>query len=89
VCVCSENSREFGILRALGLSVPEVMRVFLYEAIAVVLSSFFLGTVIGTGPYTSSGHRSHLTFSPLFVRACDCHLAHTAIQLVPGDALQV
>jgi ABC-type antimicrobial peptide transport system permease subunit len=50
VCVwwrVSENSREFGILRALGLSVPEVMRVFLYEAVAVVLSSFFLGTVIG------------------------------------------
>ena len=43
-----ENSREFGILRAIGLDVSQVTRVYLYEAAAVVLSSFFLGTIIGT-----------------------------------------
>jgi hypothetical protein len=46
-CVCSENSREFGVLRAIGLDVGQVMRVYLYEALAVVLSSFLLGTIIG------------------------------------------
>lgn len=44
---CRENSREFGVLRALGLSVGQVSRVFLYEAVSVVMSSFILGTSIG------------------------------------------
>lgn len=42
-----ENSRELGILRSLGLSVAQVVRVFLYEAVSVVLAAFALGTLIG------------------------------------------
>lgn len=42
-----ENSREFGVLRALGLSVSQVSRVFLYEAVSVVVAAFLLGTIIG------------------------------------------
>jgi len=42
-----ENSREFGILRALGFSVPQTLRVYIYESLSVVLASFILGTVIG------------------------------------------
>ena len=46
----SENSREFGVLRALGLNYWQVVRVYIYEAMAVVLSSFFLGTIVGAFP---------------------------------------
>lgn len=42
-----ENSREFGILRALGFSVPQTLRVYIYESLSVVLTSFMLGTIIG------------------------------------------
>jgi ABC-type antimicrobial peptide transport system permease subunit len=51
---CSENSREFGILRAIGLDVGQVTRVYLYEAVAVVLSSFSLGTIIGEALVTAA-----------------------------------
>ena len=42
-----ENSREFGVLRALGLNYWQVVRVYIYEALSVVMSSFALGTVVG------------------------------------------
>jgi FtsX-like permease family len=42
-----ENSVEVGILRALGLSSAETTRVFVYEALAVVLASFLLGAAVG------------------------------------------
>lgn len=42
-----ENSREFGVLRALGLNVGQVLRVYVYEALMVVMASFILGTTIG------------------------------------------
>jgi len=44
----AENSREFGVLRALGLNYWQVVRVYIYEALAVVISSFVLGTGVGT-----------------------------------------
>ncbi len=49
VCTCRENSREFGVLRAIGLTANQVARVYLYEAATVVLTSFFMGTCIGLG----------------------------------------
>ena len=43
----NENSVELGILRSLGLSVAAVSRVFMYEALIVVLAAFILGSIIG------------------------------------------
>jgi len=43
-----ENSWEFGVLRALGLSARQAIRIYVYEALAVVLSAVILGTFIGT-----------------------------------------
>jgi len=42
-----ENAWEFGVLRALGLTSAEVMRVYVYEAISLIAASVLLGTVIG------------------------------------------
>ena len=42
-----ENARDFGILRAVGLSVRQVLVCFLIEALAVVIAAFLLGTVVG------------------------------------------
>ena len=42
-----ENSWEFGVLRALGLNRFEVVMVYVYEALALVLTSLVLGTMIG------------------------------------------
>lgn len=42
-----ENAWEFGVLRAIGLSAVEVVMVYIYEAVALVLSSCVLGTSIG------------------------------------------
>lgn len=42
-----DNAREFGILRAVGLSVNQVLRCYLYEAGAVVGAAFILGTIVG------------------------------------------
>lgn len=50
-----DNSREFGILRALGLSVNQVLRCYLYEAGAVVGAAFILGTIVGALPAAARG----------------------------------
>jgi len=42
-----ENAWEFGVLRAVGLNGVQVVMIYVYEAIAVVLSSVMLGTIIG------------------------------------------
>lgn len=42
-----ENSWEFGVLRAIGLSVNALIRAYIYEALCLVVSAFFCGTVIG------------------------------------------
>ena len=42
-----ENSWEFGVLRALGLNQREVVCVYVYEAVALVLTSLMLGSAIG------------------------------------------
>ena len=42
-----ENSWEFGVLRALGVNQFQVVMVYVYEAMAVVLTSLLLGTTIG------------------------------------------
>mmetsp|Transcript_56701 Transcript_56701/g.139396 ORF Transcript_56701/g.139396 Transcript_56701/m.139396 type:complete len:178 (+) Transcript_56701:526-1059(+) len=43
----SENAWEFGVLRALGLTAAQVLRVYIYEAMCLVGSSLVLGTAIG------------------------------------------
>ncbi|KAL0483814.1 hypothetical protein AKO1_014032 [Acrasis kona] len=42
-----ENSWEFGVLRSIGLSVSKLVRAYIYEALVLVISAFFCGTVIG------------------------------------------
>jgi len=42
-----ENSWEFGVLRAVGLDVSKVIRMYIYEAICLILSAVVIGTVIG------------------------------------------
>jgi len=42
-----ENSWEFGVLRAIGLNASQVLRVYIYEALAIVFSALLLGTSIG------------------------------------------
>lgn len=43
----TENSWEFGVLRAVGLSAAQAIRVYIYEAFSVIISSFLLGSIIG------------------------------------------
>ena len=38
-----ENSWEYGVLRALGLTASTVLRLYIYEAIVIVLSCLILG----------------------------------------------
>ena len=83
-----ENSREFGVLRALGLNYWQVVRVYIYEAMAVVLSSFTLGTIVGM-------YRRHewvvcddvAAHCASIRRSVGVHLSDTAIQLVHRDAI--
>ena len=42
-----ENAREFAVLRAIGVSSRQVQKAYILEALANVLSSFFLGSLIG------------------------------------------
>jgi len=42
-----ENSWEFGVLRALGLSVAQVIRAYIYEALAIIITAVFMGSTIG------------------------------------------
>ena len=42
-----ENICEFGILRAIGLSKGQSLRVYLYEATVIIFSSIIVGTFIG------------------------------------------
>ena len=41
-----ENAREFAVLRAIGVSSRQVQKAYILEALANVLSSFFLGSLI-------------------------------------------
>jgi len=43
-----ENSWEFGVLRALGLSGTRVIRLYIYEALCLVFSCIILGTIVGS-----------------------------------------
>lgn len=42
-----ENSWEFGVLRAIGLSYAQVIRVYVYEALSLILTASLLGSSIG------------------------------------------
>ncbi|KND05187.1 uncharacterized protein SPPG_08881 [Spizellomyces punctatus DAOM BR117] len=42
-----ENSWEFGVLRAIGFSVTSVQRVYIYEAVCIILSCAIIGTTTG------------------------------------------
>jgi len=43
----NENAWEFGVLRALGLNASRVVRMYIYEAMCIILSSVILGGSIG------------------------------------------
>ncbi|KAJ3372407.1 hypothetical protein GGF31_001848 [Allomyces arbusculus] len=42
-----ENAWEFGVLRAIGLDGSTVVRVYVYEALAIVIATVVLGTLVG------------------------------------------
>lgn len=42
-----ENMWEFGVLRAIGLKKHQIIRVYLYESLAVTITACLLGLVIG------------------------------------------
>eukprot|EP00455_Lapot_gusevi_P003459 TRINITY_DN11415_c0_g1_i1.p1 TRINITY_DN11415_c0_g1~~TRINITY_DN11415_c0_g1_i1.p1 ORF type:complete len:116 (-),score=43.98 TRINITY_DN11415_c0_g1_i1:116-436(-) len=42
-----QNSWEFGVLRAIGLSAFRVVMVYIYEALALILACVVLGTIVG------------------------------------------
>ncbi|KNE69101.1 hypothetical protein AMAG_13965 [Allomyces macrogynus ATCC 38327] len=42
-----ENAWEFGVLRAIGLDGSTVVRVYVYEALAIVIATILLGTLVG------------------------------------------
>jgi ABC-type antimicrobial peptide transport system permease subunit len=41
------NGWEVGVIRSLGVSAAQVVRVYVYEAVAVVLTAIMLGTIVG------------------------------------------
>jgi ABC-type lipoprotein release transport system permease subunit len=43
----NENSWEFGVLRAIGLSSFQVIRLYIYEASCIIISSVILGSMVG------------------------------------------
>jgi len=42
-----ENAWEFGVLRAVGLSGGQVIRAYIYEALAIITAAVLTGSVIG------------------------------------------
>jgi len=42
-----ENAWEFGVLRAVGLNSFKVIRMYIYEALCLIISSVLIGTIIG------------------------------------------
>eukprot|EP01133_Synstelium_polycarpum_P010243 gene10243-11942_t len=44
-----ENSWEFGVLRSIGLTSFQVTRIYMYEALVLIISSVVLGLIIGLG----------------------------------------
>lgn len=44
----NDNAWEFGVLRALGLNAAQVHRIYIYEALALIMASVLLGTICGT-----------------------------------------
>jgi len=43
----NENAWEFGVLRAIGLTANAVIRMYVYEALCLILSSVIIGSTIG------------------------------------------
>lgn len=43
----TENVWEFGVLRAIGLTAAQTIRIYIYEAFSIILSSILLGSFIG------------------------------------------
>ena len=42
-----ENLWEFGVLRAIGLKKAQIVRIYLYESLAVTISAWIMGLIIG------------------------------------------
>jgi ABC-type antimicrobial peptide transport system permease subunit len=43
----NENSWEFAVLRSIGITANQVISLYVYEALTIVLSSVILGTIVG------------------------------------------
>ncbi|ORZ38964.1 hypothetical protein BCR44DRAFT_35318, partial [Catenaria anguillulae PL171] len=62
----TEQAKEIGILRALGLSRLGILRLYFYESLVLVLSSVVLGCSIGTMiGWTIAAQRTVLTETPI------------------------
>ncbi|KAJ3371015.1 hypothetical protein GGF31_003745 [Allomyces arbusculus] len=62
----TEQAKEIGILRSLGLGRLAVMRLYFYESLILIMAAFVLGMVVGTGmSWTMSAQRAILTQSPI------------------------
>ncbi len=44
-----ENSWEFGVYRALGLSKSQMTRIYMYETLVCILAASIIGCVVGIG----------------------------------------
>lgn len=42
-----DNSWEFGVLRAIGLTINQLSRIYIYEALILVVASGLIGTIVG------------------------------------------
>ncbi|MDP2435365.1 MAG: ABC transporter permease [archaeon] len=49
----NENAWEFGVLRAVGLTAAQVVRLYLYEAFALILSAVIISTLLGVAIATT------------------------------------
>ena len=43
----NENSWEFAVLRSIGVTANQVISLYVYEALSIVLASVILGTIVG------------------------------------------
>jgi ABC-type antimicrobial peptide transport system permease subunit len=82
-----ENAWELGVLRALGLTEAQVVRVYVYEAVALIASSVVLGTTIGILQATTLTLQFNLFTELPFTFDFPLPLYATVIVLSTGAAL--
>ncbi|HBU69202.1 MAG TPA: lipoprotein-releasing system transmembrane subunit LolC [Elusimicrobia bacterium] len=79
-----EKSKEIGILSALGLSRPEIGRIFLFEGIIIGFSGIFLGGTLGIGLSLALKK-----FQFIHLPADVYYLDYFPVRILPGDVIGV